>query len=233
MRLVKQLLLAKLICEYCRQDFKRQINFDKHECDAKVKFNYLKSAQGQAAFHYYKEWLKLHKHNGKVSEDTFLSSRYFISFQKFMIYANKMLLPNRQAFIVYMISLNILPTFWCSDELYVRYIENYDQVFAPLDQAEETVQTLYELSRIFDCKVDKVFEHLEAGDCIKLLKTRRLSPWIVLFSSLFAKYLQTKFNQEQQNLIQAVIDPRLWSDKFKNAPEDVNQMKQIVKELKL
>lgn len=225
--------MTKLTCEYCKQDFKRQVNFDKHECDAKIKYTYLKSAQGQAAFHYYKHWLNLYKHSSSVSQDTFLSSRYFISFQKFMIYANKMLLPNKEAFVKYMISLDILPTLWCKDEIYIRYIENYDKVFTPSQQAEETVKTLYELSRIFECKVNEVFESLETGDCIKLLKTRRLSPWVLLLSSLFARFLQTKFTSEQQNLLQTVINPQLWKGKFKNAPEDVKQMKEIVIALKL
>lgn len=233
MRLEKQLSLSKLTCEYCRLDFKRQVNFEKHECNAMEKFNYLRTPQGQAAFHYYKEWLKLSKHNGSIKEDTFLSSRYFTSFQKFMDYSNKMMLPNKTAFIKYMISLNMQPSSWSNDEVYVKYIENLDQSFTPSEQAEETVKTLYELSRIFECKVNEVFLYLEAGDCVRLLKTRKLSPWVLLLSSLFYSYMQTKLSLEQQNIIQSVINPLLWRNKFENAKNDVIYMKEIVKELDL
>ena len=183
-------------CTYCGQSFVRPSTLDRHQCKAMAKASYFKTAQGKAAFHYYKEWLKLAKHGGNVTEDTFLSSRYFTAFEKFMDYSNKMLLPNKSAFIAYMVSLNILPSSWCNDDIYVKYIENLDITFTPIQQAEETIKTLYELSRIFDCKVDENRYHL--SKMLAVHEGMQNTPWHFCIEQTSIKTLSSKMMQSRE-----------------------------------
>jgi hypothetical protein len=225
--------MANSICKYCKRSFENADAANKHYCDNMRKAEFLRTPKGRAAYTYYQSWLKLSRHSVVTSEETFLNSRYFSTFVKFIDYSNSMLLPSKSSFIKYMAEKKILPTFWCSDEIYINYIQNLDATYTPMQQADETVRTLHELADIFECKPDGVFEHLEAGDCIKLLRARRLTPWVLLFSKKFHNYLLFKLTAEQRLLLQTIIDPNLWKTKFKNRPMDVEKMKKFAEELNL
>lgn len=225
--------MTDLTCKYCRYEFKFKKGFDNHQCEQMKRLEFLETPRGKAAYHYYKEWLKESRGMVNVTSDTFLHSKYFGAFVRFINFSNRMMLPSRPAFIKYMVSLNLLPVHWCNDDVYINYIENLDKTYTPLMQAEETVKTLQELANGFECKPVEVFDNLEVGDCIKLLKARRLSPWVLLFSKKFHEFLAVRLSKEQRLLLQASIDPTMWRQKFKNRPLDVEKMKTIVKELGL
>ena len=220
-------------CQYCETKFLNEASFLKHHCEKRKRHEFIKTAKGVALFSYYKEWLRIS--NGNITNDptTFINSRYYTCFVNFNEYSNKMMLPNKNAFIRYMSTKNILPNNWCNDDVYLDYINNIDNAYTPSEQLDETVKTLYELSSIFGCTVSDVFNYLEAGDCFKLLKARRLTPWVLLFSRKFHQYISIKLSKEQRIIIQNVINPQLWEIKFKNRPADVEKMKLIVKELNL
>ena len=225
--------MAIFECKYCNQKFVKEGVFNNHHCEEMKRSEFIKTPKGIAAFFYYKEWLQVSRGNTVASEETFISSRYYTSFLKFLEFSNKMLLPNKSAFIKYVASKTILPVHWCNDEVYISYIENLDKVYTPVEQAQETVKTMYELASGFGCQAHEVFNYLEAGDCVKLLKARRLTPWVLMFSRRFHQFLAIKLSKEQRIIIQSSINPIIWKNKFQNRPLDVEKMKSVVAQLNL
>lgn len=223
-----------LTCEYCGHTFVKNKSYNDHCCPQMQKSHIFETPLGRAAFFYYKDWLRLKNRSPDVSGNTFLQSKYFSSFINFVNYSNKMLLPDKQSFIKYMVQLNMLPIHWCSDEVYVEYIRNLDTYFTPLQQAQITKKTVHELATIFECSTGEIFNHLLPGDFIRLLKARKLSPWIILLSAKFKNYLVTKVSKEQNSIIvDTVINPTIWKNKFENNKELLEVMRQEVQNLKL
>ena len=61
------------------------------------------------------------------------------------------------------------------------------------------------------------------------IKDGKISPWLLLNCDSGLKVLQN-FNTEQLNMVNAVLDPKHWSIRFKRQPKDVELVKQVVKE---
>lgn len=221
-------------CEYCQQSFAKATTLETHYCDKMRRKDFLATIVGKASFFLYKEWLHLGKGTTNITNETFLNSTYFGSFVRFVRYSNRMLIPDKISFIRYMISLEMSPLHWCMDTVYINYIENLDKTYTPEQQREETRKTLHELADIFRCKPSEVFDHIEAGDCIRLLKTRKFTPWVLLFSKKFHVYVASKLTAEQRLIItETVINPTLWKNKFHNNPDAVKLMKKAVQDLGL
>lgn len=221
-------------CEVCSHEFVRQKTFEDHFCEGMQKQVIFKLPIGQAAFFYYKKWLLLSKKNSHVTEETFLKSKYFLSFIKFIKFSNTVMLPDRLSYITYMIKFSILPIHWCMTDMYISFIKYLDVTYTPLQHVEQTIKTLTELSTIFNCTIDNVFRHLKSGDCINLLRSRKLSPWLLLLSAKFKTYIATDLTKEQQNLIsETIINPNLWNKRFTNNSNDVAIIKKTVSDLKL
>lgn len=221
-------------CDFCDKEFVKAVTYESHYCEKMKRIDFLKTNLGKISFLYYNEWLKMYKGATNITHDSFLNSRYFTSFIKFIKFSNRMLLPNKIAFMKYMISLNMLPIHWCLDEVYVKYIENLDSAYTPIEQVAETTKTLYELASIFECDIGDVFNHIQPVECIQLIKSRKLTPWLLLLSKKFHNYLSITISREQRNIIsQTVINPSLWKKKFSNNLEYVTELKKIVQDLNL
>lgn len=223
-----------LICEYCGHEFVRTKSYNDHCCSQMQKDHIFDTPLGKAAFFYFKEWLRLKNKNTNITGEIFLQSRYFSSFINFVNFSNKVLLPDKPSFIKYMVKLNMLPVHWCSGDVYVEYIRNLDTVYTPLQQAQITKKTVYELATIFGCDTGDIFKHLLPGDFMKLLKARKLSPWMLLLSSKFRQYMIHIISKELSSIISdTIMNPTVWKHKFENNSDMVEIMRKEVQALKL
>jgi hypothetical protein len=61
------------------------------------------------------------------------------------------------------------------------------------------------------------------------IKDGKISPWLIL-NSVSGKDMLKRFNDEQLNAIMVIMDVPFWMNKFKRAQDDVELVKQVVKE---
>lgn len=220
-------------CNYCGQTFAKAATLNTHYCNKMQRVEYLQTNVGKIAFKYYMEWHKLNKRHMNITPESFVRSRFFSSFVKFIQFANAMLLPDKMSFIRYMIAKDMPPNYWSMDSVYLNYMQNLDETFTPHMQATQSHSTLVELASVFGCQIHEVFSHLHPADCIRLLKARKLSPWLLLFSKRFFSYLSNKLTPEQRVLIEHFINPGLWKVKFEKNPQEVAAMRRLAEELNL
>lgn len=220
----------KHTCKYCYANFKLTKNFKKHRCEQMKRHEMLDTKTGKKAFMLYKDWLRL-KHRIPPSKETFLNSRYYMSFIKFVKFTRKMAIPSVSDYIKLMVNLSMEPHFWIKLDVYQHYIDKFDKMYTATQQASISVDTFLQLSKIFECDIDDVFKELTADDVIKLIQAKKLSPWLLLLSDKFLSFLQNKATSEQQILIQTIINPTKWKHLFDSKKQDVKQMRKIVKEL--
>jgi len=192
--------------------------------------NESKTLIGQMAFTYYSTWMKLYKRNTPRHE-AFLISKYYNAFIKFAQYIKDMQLVDVDLFIKLMVEKDFSPHLWTNDKVYVLYIEHLDRRTTPYKQANITITTLINIADDNNIDVSNVFSVLKINEILQHIRERRLSPWILLASGKFKKYLMEQTSPEERQLFEQLIRPVYWKQKFEKNPEAVQYMKVYVKEL--
>lgn len=221
----------KFECKYCHSSFERESNYLKHRCEKMRRDEEIKTTLGQAAYQFYSDWMVSYKRLVPAI-DIFLTSRYYKSFIRFAKYVKDLNIPDTSVFIKMMREKDISPTIWTNDQVYALYLEYLDNKVKPVVHAKITVETLLRLSDDKKCSVEEIFANLHPNEVLQLIRERRLSPWILLFSKKFIEMLKNS-TPEQQALFEALIRPHYWKRKFTNNPNYVSVMKRFVEELNI
>lgn len=219
-------------CEYCHKKLTTQARLDKHNCRPKKRHLFLKTQKGKSAYFVYSTWMNEQGHKAP-SIDTFAESKFFDAISEFVNYSNSVGLPDRKAFIVYATDRRILPYSWTSPDLYNEFIQFFDEAKTPMEMCQISLSTILDLSEIFECDVSEVFEHMYTSDIMKLVISRKLSPWLLLFSTGFMNHIKFDATAEQKIMINTVIDYKQWAEKFKENVEAVREIKKIVNEFNI
>jgi len=108
-----------------------------------------------------------------------------------------------------------------------------DRKVSPKRHAEITINTLFDLSEEHNCEVSDLFNQLTPNQVIMLLRSRRISPWLLLNSTKFKEFFVKATSQEEKIIMETIIRPPYWKKKFAANPEAIKSMQIYVKELKL
>jgi hypothetical protein len=220
-------------CSFCRKRFKIEKRFMQHACKEMKRDSELRTPTGQAALLFYQKWMKASRRQVPKPE-AFLKSSYYNAFLKFAEFARKVKIPDVDAYIRIMTSGSIAPTMWSLNEAYALYIDWMDRKESPANHAMITVDTLYEMADDLDLPdASEVFTNVDPAVVIQLLRQRRLSPWILLKSQKFRVFFTNVCTPEDRMIMESIIRPKYWAEKFTNQPEDVDQMKVYIEALSL
>lgn len=222
----------KYRCKFCGAGFKTEDRFMKHHCKAMERDEQIRTPTGIAALEYYRLWMTAQKRM-MPSAEQFLNSKLYTTFFEFAKFAQKTGIPNTEQYIKYMIRKDVSPTIWRNDMIYGEYLQYLDRGADPDTQIQGTVEALLDLADHFDCDVAEVFEHLNSAQVIHMLKQRQLSPWILLRSKKFRDFCVEKASSEQRIVIQSIIKPKIWVQRFKDHPKVLEKIKEIVSALDL
>jgi len=215
-------------CQYCLKKYVREPAFKKHECEEMRRNKIAHTPHGITAYEDYIIWLQF-KHYRNYGKEHFLESKYFSSFVKFAAFAAKFALPSKKKYIEYMVDLDLSPRDWSNPLVYEEYIKNYEKLLTPEEQAAVSVDTIFELARIFECETNEVFIYLEPGSLIQIIQAKKLSPWLFLFSNKFLWFVKNELTREQRIIIGKFIDYNKWGVIFDREPDSVVKMKAYVK----
>lgn len=220
----------RFVCKYCNRPFVLETRYMQHQCDQMKRTQLMQTPIGQAAWQYYQHWMRAYKRMAP-SADTFLTSRYFNTFVKFATHANQVQLPHINKFIWLMKEKDIQPTLWTNDQVYSMYIEFIDRNCSPIEQASLSVNTLLDLADHYAINVSDIFDRVTVNDIIQLIRIRQLSPWLLLCSRKFKIMFAQKASQEQQVIIETVVRPDYWVEKFEQHEQQIKTIKLLVDEL--
>ena len=217
-------------CEFCGKKYVSEGHYKKHECEQMRRHNHLKTPKGVAAYEAYSAWLNAKGYANRGTEQ-FMESRYYTSFVKFIDFSQRMALPAKDIFIRYMAKIDMLPKDWTSNLVYDHYIDEFDTLLSPDEQASVTVDTIFELARNFECDPDDVFLYLEANSLIKIVQAKKMSPWVLMFSPKFRWFMSHEMTREQRILLEQYVKPERWEAIFNTHPDEVDKMKTYVRAL--
>ena len=231
---MKQVKVAPYQCHLCHKKYQQERAFIQHKCTQMKREEELRTPIGQAAWHYYQDWMRLQRK--RVPDDrTFLKSYHYRSFNKFAEFVKKLKLPSPQLFIKLMIARTYMPSMWCSDEVYAIYMEHLDRNGSPKEHVDITIDTLCKIADDKNCEVNEVFEILTSGEIIQLIKQRKLSPWMLINSKQFWQFVLAtqKKAPEHYIILGSIIRTDFWTKRFAEHPQAVESIKKIIAGLEL
>lgn len=218
-------------CHYCNHRFRNEMTFMKHHCEPKRRAQELMSPLGQAAYSYYREWMRLKRYS-QPSSVAFMESRYyraFINFAQLVVDAN---IANPNKFISLMVEADVLPVLWCRDQCYAVYLDWVDKLSDPLEQVQESISYLLDICERENVSLDKIAEHLGGQRIISLIRQRRLTPWLVFTAETFRTVIRS-LDKSQLAAFNVVVNSAFWGERFQSEKAIMNNIKEIVKELEL
>jgi hypothetical protein len=205
--------------------------FMAHECPRMKKTKELKTPNGQTAWHYYQTYMRGYKRM-PPSGEAFLDSKLFRTFMNFVIFSKKVQLPQPLTFIWFMRQKDYPPTMWTSDDVYSQYLSFVDTKIPPIKQAEYSVATIQDYADVHKIDCGDIFSHINPNELIHMVRTRKLSPWLLLSCKAFGRFFAA-LNDEQQSILETLINPDEWSDKLEQYSVEVKTIKLFVDALGL
>lgn len=220
------------MCKHCHKTFVREISYLEHKCTQMKRIEEFSTPIGQAAWIYYQTWFKCMKKTPPRA-DTFLTSKFYRTFNNFALFARKVDLPTPDKFIRLMVEKEFPPTMWLLDAPYAMYMDYLEHTVSPMDQLQLSIDTLFHHADRNEVDVCDVFDVLHPSDLIHFVRVRRLSPWLLLNSKKFKQFFINTMNAEQQQILETLIRFESWSARLSKSPELVENIKRCVAELNL
>lgn len=227
-----KVLKYRFVCQYCEHSFTRENDYLNHNCDQKKRDAEVRTPLGQAAFQLFQDWNRSHKRSPPALE-SFLHSRYYRTFIKVAQYVKDVQIPDINLFMWFMKEKDYGPMMWMSDQVYVNFIEFLDRKTDPMYQVDISVKTLLELAEKYQTDISNIFKVIHPGEVITLLRVRKLSPWLLMFSQEYKDLYLKRTTADQRIHINALIRTDYWLKKFEKHPKEKELIREIIKEMHL
>ncbi len=217
-------------CEYCSKRYLKEAPFKKHTCEAGVRQKFTRTTKrGRFCYNVYKSWLKYRGfHESDI--DAFVESRYYNPIIKFVEFYYTTMLPDMDDYIKSMVEQKMLPQMWTNGTVYEQYISNYDESVTPVRQAEISIRHLNTLAKTLECEPVEVFDYLYVPDLVKLIQCRRFSPWILLASKRFQRYM-AETDLAERPALEMMVNLDVWLPRFREWPKEREIIANLTKQL--
>ena len=220
-------------CEYCGKEFAKEKTLVVHVCEQKRRHMSKNERHVQAGLLTFQRFYEISQKSKtpKTFED-FANSSFYNAMVKFGSFLINTAPIYPEMFIDFVIRSGVKLDHWCRDELYDTYIAELIKK-EPADGAiQRTIKTMMDWSDENSAPWEHYFQYVNLNRATHDIKEGLISPWLVL-NTKSGKEMLRRMNDEQLEIIGAVIDPQFWSKKFKIYPADVELIKDVVNEAKI
>lgn len=220
-------------CEYCGKLFAKEKTLYVHICEQKRRHLSKDEKHVQMGLMTFQRFYELtQKAKNKKTFEEFASSPYYTAFVKFGSFMVNTAPIYPERFIDYVIKSGVKLDHWCRDELYDSYISELIKI-EPADGAiQRTIQTMMNWADKNSSQWEHYFAYVNLNRATHDIKEGLISPWVLLNTKSGKEMLQ-RMNDEQLEIIGAIIDPQFWIKKFKTLPADHELVKDVIKEAKI
>jgi len=224
------LVTQPFICGHCNKGFMQEKTLIVHVCEQKRRALAKSEKHVILGFDTFQKFYKLAQPNGKdKTYDEFCRSSYYNAFVKFGSFVSNVnpLYPDK--FIDYVVRSGVKLDHWCRDEVYEQYVFDLIRKESVETALQRSINTMMAWADDHKAQWNHYFLYVSLSRACYDIKDGKISPWILL-NSANGKEMLKKFSDEQLGHVQKIIDPPFWVGKFKKMPEDVQLVKDVVKE---
>lgn len=220
-------------CQYCGHKFSKEKTLAVHVCEQKRRALAKTERHVVLGYDAYNRFYRMTQ-NAKHDKtyDDFAKSPYYNAFIKFGSFVSNVnpLYPDK--FIDYVVRSGVKLDHWCRDELYDQYVIALVKKEPVEVGLERSINTMMGWADKNSSTWEHYFNYASLSRATFDIKDGKISPWLVLNCKTGREMLK-KFNDEQLNAINSVMDVPYWLNKFKKAPADVEIVKEVVREFNL
>ena len=161
--------------------------------------------------------------------EDFIMSQYYEAFVKFgrSCMTNEWLQPEK--YTEWLIKNGVKLKQWTSDRQYDKFVKDYVRKEPGLKALERTIVYLAKWSEESDNKWQDYFTTVSPSRAVHDIRAAKVSPWVIYLSNTGNKLLE-RFNDEQVQMIDEMIDPPFWMKLFTASKEEVKTIKQTCKD---
>ena len=218
-------------CGHCGKGFMQEKTLFVHVCEQKRRHMAQKEKHVVLAFDTFQRFYRLNQPNSKQEKtyEDFCKSSYYNAFVKFGSFVSNVNPLYPEQFIEWVIRSGVKLDHWSRDELYEQYVVDLIRRETVETALQRSIQTMMDWANTHESVWNHYFLYVSLSRACYDIKDGKISPWLILNSTSGKSMLQ-KFSDEQLGHIQNIIDPPFWVSKFKKLPEDVELVRQVVKE---
>lgn len=221
-----------LICSFCSKKFVRESAYLKHKCKYMVRYELFNTVIGHLAYMTFNQWRKI-SNLPPTDVEKFVNSKYFPSFERFAKFCKHQSIPDKIGYIELMVEKKLPPFMWTDVDVYDFYLENFDKNYTIEKKVDITSETIKNICSKIECDTKDFFDYVEPINLLKMITSRKLSPWVLLLSQKFLDFMKYKADKETKLLFNTFIDTLKWKKLFSQNPEKIVYIKSVIKELKL
>lgn len=216
-------------CNFCDYVFKTDEEKATHTCKYSDRLRTMRSVGGLLAFQLYKYWREK-KGYSTVDEMAFIMSKYFSVFINLSIFLNKKSVPLHNHYLDFCIRTTLLPNNWYSETVYMEYLIWFEKDVPPETQYKLSKKTINILAETIECDANKVLLYLTFDEIARLVYSKNLSPWFLLFSNVFNHIYKNKLTKSELVLCDSLINRELWIDKLRSNKEVCIKIMELIKD---
>ena len=217
-------------CQYCNSSFLKEKTLTVHVCEQKRRALAKTEKHVVLAFDAYNRFYKTTQNSkGEKTYDEFAKSPYYNAFVKFGSFVSNVnpLYPDK--FIDYVVKSGVKLDHWCRDELYDKYVVDLVKKENVETALQRSITHMMSWGEANNAPWNHYFLYVSLSRATYDIKDGKVSPWLVLNCN-HGKEMVRRFNDEQLNAINTIMDVPFWLNRFKKLPADVELVKQVVKE---
>jgi hypothetical protein len=218
-------------CGHCNTKFTKEKTLFVHVCEQKRRALAKTEKHVVLGFDTFQRFYKKaqpNSHQDKTYED-FCKSSYYNAFVKFGSFVSNVNPLYPEKFINYVITSGVKLDHWCRDELYETYVLDLIKTETVETALQRGITHMMAWGDTNNAPWNHYFLYVSLSRACYDIKDGKISPWLIL-NSTNGKAMLQKFNDEQLNNIQNIINPPFWISKFKKLPADVQLVREVVKE---
>lgn len=218
-------------CEYCNRTFTRESTLFAHMCTKRRKWLDKDEKHVRMAFSIYcKVYDSTSRKKVKPRDyGDFVESNNYVAFVKFARYLLDIQAMNPEAFVDFLIKTEIPMKNWDNEIVYEQFIRELNKKEDAVSAFERNVLLLQQWADDTQEEWFTFFEKVNTNLAVKWIRSGRLSPW-VLYAASNSEKLFNRFTSEQMKLIEQYVNPKFWSMKFSQNPQDLKFIKDLLKE---
>jgi hypothetical protein len=217
-------------CQYCGHGYTKESTLVTHVCEQKRRHLQKNDKAVVIGYDAFNRFFKLSQNNkGDKTYEEFAKSPYYNAFVKFGSYVSNVnpLYPSQ--YVDWVIRSGVKLDHWCRDALYEKYVIDLIKT-EPVEVAlQRSIEHMQSWADNNDSQWNHYFKYVSTNRATFDIKDGKVSAWLVLNCST-GKQLLAKLNDQQLTAIGAMIDPEFWVNKFKKQKQDIELVKNVVKE---
>ena len=221
------------VCEYCNTGYTRETTLAVHMCQPKRRALQKNEKRVQLGLYAFNQFYKLSAgaKKQKTYED-FCKSPYYNAFVKFGSFVNNVRPLYPEKYVDYVVTSGVKLDHWCREEMYEKYALGLIKKEGVQTALERSIITMMEWADENNSIWNHYFNYVSLNRAIYHIKDGKVSPWLIL-NCKSGKQMMGKFNDEQLEIIYNVMDPQHWARRFQKQVNDVETVKEVVKESNL